>query len=211
MAPAAAPLLGVTPAAVGYFVTTAYLGSMIGTATAGGWVARFGPIRVSQAGMLLCGCGLAVAASGSLPAVLVGALLIGLGYGPATPASSVILARAAPAGMLSFTFSLKQTGVPLGTAIAGATVPALVLGLGWQGAALAIGALCALFGLAISPVRSAYDKERNRKAPVSMRSLLRERRAIGRPAVSHRLSLARDLPVSSTAIARWSIRDSRRF
>ena len=172
MAPAAAPLLGVTPAAVGYFVTTAYLGSMIGTATAGGWVARFGPIRVSQAGMLLCGCGLAVAASGSLPAVLVGALLIGLGYGPATPASSVILARAAPAGMLSFTFSLKQTGVPLGTAIAGATVPALVLGLGWQGAALAIGALCALFGLAISPVRSAYDKERNRKAPVSMRSAL---------------------------------------
>jgi MFS family permease len=172
MAPAAAPLLGVTPAAVGYFVTTAYFGSMIGTATAGGWVARFGPIRVSQVGMLLCGCGLAIAASGSLPAVLVGALLVGLGYGPATPASSVILARAAPAGMLSFTFSLKQTGVPLGTAIAGATVPTLVLGLGWQGAALAIGALCALFGLAISPFRTAYDKERNRKAPVSLRSAL---------------------------------------
>src|SRR6185369_14467865 len=74
IAPAAAPLLGVAPAEIGYFVTAAYLGSMIGTATAGGWVERFGPIRVSQAGMLLCGCGLAIAASGSLPAVLVGAL-----------------------------------------------------------------------------------------------------------------------------------------
>jgi MFS family permease len=170
MAPAAAPLLGVAPAAVGYFVTAAYLGSMIGTVTAGGWVARFGPIRVSQAGMLLCGCGLAIAASGSLPAVLAGALLIGLGYGPATPASSVILARAAPPGMLALTFSIKQTGVPLGTAIAGAAVPVLVLGLGWQGAALAIGLVCALFGLAIASLRERYDSERNPSAPVSLRS-----------------------------------------
>jgi MFS family permease len=170
MAPAAAPLLGVAPAAVGYFVTAAYLGSMIGTATAGGWVQRFGPIRVSQIGMLLCGCGLAIAASGTLPAVLAGALLIGLGYGPATPASSVILARAAPSGMLALTFSIKQTGVPLGTAIAGAVVPLLVLGLGWQAAALLIGATCALFGLVIAPLRAQYDRERNRAAPVSLRS-----------------------------------------
>lgn len=170
MAPAAAPLLGVAPVAVGYFVTVAYLGSMVGTATAGGWVARFGPIRVSQIGMLLCGCGLALAASGAPWAVLAGALLIGLGYGPATPASSVILARAAPPGMLALTFSIKQTGVPLGTAIAGAAVPALVLALGWQGAALAIGILCALFALVIAPVRSRYDRECNRAAPVSLRS-----------------------------------------
>ena len=73
MAPAAAPLLGIAPSAVGYFVTLAYLGSMVGTATAGGWVARFGPIRVSQIGMLLCGCGLSIAASGALPAIVVGA------------------------------------------------------------------------------------------------------------------------------------------
>jgi MFS family permease len=170
MAPAAAPLLGVTPAAVGYFVTAAYLGSMIGTATAGGWVERFGPIRVSQAGMLLCGCGLAIAASGTLPAVLVGALLIGLGYGPATPASAVILARAAPPGMLALTFSIKQTGVPLGTAIAGAAVPILVLGLGWQGAALVVAAVCASFGLVIAPLREQYDSGRNRSAPASLRS-----------------------------------------
>ena len=170
MAPAAAPSLGVSAATVGYFVTAAYLGSMIGTVTAGGWVARFGPIRVSQVGMLLCGCGLAVAASGWVPGVLAGALLIGLGYGPATPASSVILARAAPSGMLALTFSIKQTGVPLGTAIAGAAVPALVLGLGWQAAALAIGLACALFGLLIAPLRKRYDGERNPLAPVSLRS-----------------------------------------
>lgn len=170
MAPAAAPSLGVSAAAVGYFVTLAYLGSMIGTVTAGGWVARFGPIRVSQVGLVLCGCGLAVAASGVLPAVLAGALLVGLGYGPATPASSVILARAAPPGMLALTFSIKQTGVPLGTAIAGAAVPTMVLWLGWQGAALAIGVACALFAAVIAPVRARYDAQRNPSAPVSLRS-----------------------------------------
>lgn len=170
MAPVAAPALGVSPAAVGYFVTAAYLGSMVGTATAGGWVSRFGPIRVSQAGMILCGLGLAIAATGSASAVIAGALLIGLGYGPATPASSVILARAAPPGRLALTFSIKQTGVPLGTAIAGATVPALVLVLGWQGAALGIGLACALFGLGIFPLSKKYDADRNRAAPVSLRS-----------------------------------------
>jgi len=170
MAPAAAPALGVTPAAVGYFVTVVYLGSMIGTVTAGGWVGRFGPILVSQAGLLLCLAGLAVAASGALPAVLVGALLLGLGYGPATPASSMILARAAPPHMLALTFSIKQTGVPLGTAIAGAAVPALVLALGWQAAALVIGIACALCAGVLVPIRSRYDAGRNPAAPVSIRS-----------------------------------------
>jgi MFS family permease len=183
MAPVAAPLLGVAPAAVGYFVTAAYIGSMIGTVSAGGWVARFGPMRVSQAGMLLCACGLAIAATGAIPAVLLGAVLIGLGYGPATPASSVILARTAPPGRLALTFSVKQTGVPLGTAIAGVAIPALVLTWGWQGAAAAIGAVCALFALAISPLSHRYDRERDPAAPVSLRSafapvplVLRERR-----------------------------------
>ena len=170
MAPAAAPALGVAPAAVGYFVTTVYLGSMIGTATAGGWVTRFGPILVSQAGLALCFVGLAVAASGWLPAVLAGALLIGLGYGPATPASSAILVRAAPPHMLALTFSIKQTGVPLGTAIAGAAVPLLVLALGWQGAALAIGVACALCAATLVPVRERYDAARNAAMPLSLRS-----------------------------------------
>jgi nitrate/nitrite transporter NarK len=72
--------------------------------------------------------------------------------------------------MLALTFSIKQTGVPLGTAIAGAAVPALVLALGWQGAALAIGVACAVCAAAILPVRGRYDAARNPGAPVSLRS-----------------------------------------
>ena len=170
MAPAAAPALGVAPAAVGYFVTAVYLGSMLGTVAAGAWVKRFGPILVSQAGLLLCLAGLAVASSAVLPAVLAGALLLGLGYGPATPASSAILVCAAPPHMLALTFSIKQTGVPLGTAIAGAAVPALVIELGWQAAALAVGAACALCAGLLVPIRGRYDSTRNPVAPVSLRT-----------------------------------------
>jgi MFS family permease len=170
MAPAAAPTLGVASASVGYFVTAVYLGSMIGTVAAGAWVGRFGAILVSQAGLLLCLLGLAVASTAALPAVLAGALLLGLGYGPATPASSAILARAAPPHMLALTFSIKQTGVPLGTAIAGAAVPVLVVALGWQVAALSVGAACALCAVALVPIRSRYDAARNPAAPASLRT-----------------------------------------
>ena len=62
------------------------------------------------------------------------------------------------------------TAVPLGTAIAGAVAPALVLALGWQAAALAIGAACALCAAALAPIRSRFDAARNRSAPVSLRS-----------------------------------------
>jgi MFS family permease len=168
MAPVAAPDLGVSASAVGYFVALAYVGSMLGSAAAGGWVARAGPIRVSQAGLALCLAGLALAASGWLPLVLAGAFLIGLGYGPTTPASSAILVRSAPPGAFSLIFSIKQTGVPAGGVLAGTLVPALVLGIGWQWSALVVGASCFALALAVAPVRARYDLDLNPGAPVSL-------------------------------------------
>jgi MFS family permease len=172
MAPVAGPALGVSPAAVGYYIAIAYLGSMLGSAAAGGWVARFGPIRVSQAGLLLCLAGLALAATGIAPLVLAGAFVVGLGYGPTTPASSVILVRAAPPALFALTFSIKQTGVPGGGVLAGAIVPALILAVGWQWGAVAIGLACFALALAIVPVRARYDRELNPQAPVSIAAAL---------------------------------------
>ena len=170
MAPVAAPALGVAPSAIGYFIAMVYLGSMLGSVGAGGWIARFGPIRVSQAGLALCLAGLALGASARLPLAALGAFFIGLGYGPTTPASSQILARAAPPGMLALTFSIKQTGVPAGAALAGAIVPALVLSMGWQAAALAVGASCFLLAAAIEPARGRYDAELDPRASLGFAS-----------------------------------------
>lgn len=170
MAPVAGPALGFSPSAVGYYIATAYLGSMIGSAAAGGWVQRFGPIRVSQAGLALCLAGLALAASASPALVLLGAFVVGLGYGPTTPASSAILVRAAPPPMFSLTFAIKQTGVPGGGVLAGALVPAMVLGWGWQWSAAAIGLACLALAALIEPVRGRYDTDLNPRAPISVAS-----------------------------------------
>jgi MFS family permease len=139
IAPAAVRDLGVAPSAIGWFIATGLSCSMIGSASAGGWMARVGPIRMSQIGLLACLVGLALAASAMLPLVVLGAFVIGLGYGPTTPASSLILVRATPPSRIALTFSIKQTGVPAGGAIAGALVPALILAFGWRASALAIG------------------------------------------------------------------------
>ena len=170
MAPVATREIGVSAAAIGYFVAVAYVGSMLGSAAAGGWVARFGPIRVSQVGLGLCLAGLALAAGGWTPLMLLGAFVLGVGYGPTTPASSVILVRSAPPDMFSLIFSLKQTGVPAGGVLAGALVPALVLTVGWQWAAVAIGASCLVLAALIAPVRARYDLGLNPAAPISLRA-----------------------------------------
>ncbi len=170
MAPVAAPALGVAPAAIGYFITLVYLGSMIGTVTAGGWIARFGPIRTSQAGLVLCMAGTALGAAGWLPLALLGAFFIGLGYGPVTPASSQILVRASPPSLIALTFSIKQTGVPLGGVLAGGLVPTLILLLGWRGAALAVGLVCLALAFAVEPIRARYDRDLDAHAPISLAS-----------------------------------------
>ena len=172
MAPVAGPDLGVPPAWIGYYISLVYVGSMFGSLSAGGLVARFGPIRMSQAGLVLSLAGLALSVvSASLPLVALGAIFVGLGYGPSTPASSQILMRAAPPSLISITFSIKQTGVPLGGVIAGALVPTLILATGdWRWAAVAIGIACIALALAIEPVRMRYDTDLNPQAPISLRS-----------------------------------------
>jgi MFS family permease len=171
MAPVAGPALGVSAATVGYYIAASYLGSMLGSAAAGGWVARFGPIRVSQAGLALCFCGLALAASGWPPVVMLGGFIVGLGYGPTTPASSSILVRTPPK-YFSLIFSIKQTGVPAGGALAGLLVPTLILALGWQWGALAIGGACLALAIGIAGMRAHYDVNLDPRAPVSLRSAL---------------------------------------
>jgi MFS family permease len=121
---------------------------------------------VSQVCALLCGAGIAlVAGAAALPAaplalVAVAAVVIGLGYGPITPASSQVLARTAPAARMSLVFSIKQTGVPAGAALAGAALPTLALASGWRATFVAVAILGAIVVLAAQPARHVLDADR---------------------------------------------------
>jgi MFS family permease len=171
LAPAAAVDVGVSAGYVGLFVAIAYGGSMAASLVSGGLVQKFGAIRVSQGCLLLCAAGLALTASGSASLLVPAALLIGAGYGPVTPASSHILAKSTPLHMMSLVFSVKQTGVPIGGALAGAIVPSLVLLAGWRVAALAVAAGCLATAALAQPIRALFDRDRNGAQRVGFASI----------------------------------------
>ena len=171
MAPVAAQALSVSPAMVGFYVSITYLGAMFASLTSGNTVSRFGPIRVSQLGLLLCALGLCLCATPWLPVIAIGALLIGLGYGPITPASSQILARTTPADRMALVFSIKQTGVPLGAMMAGAIVPSLMLALNGQWTMVMVAIACVLSALLAQPLRQELDELRQANLPFQMSAL----------------------------------------
>ena len=146
---------------------------MVARRGGGTLVRRLGAIRVSQLGLGLCAVGLALCALPWLPAVALGALCIGAGYGPITPASSHLLALTTPAHRMSLVFSIKQTGVPAGGMLAGALVPGLSLWLGWQGTLLAVAGVCALCAALAQPLRAALDADRQPAQPLALQALFK--------------------------------------
>jgi len=171
MAPVAAKDLGVSPAMVGFYVSITYAGAMFASLTSGTTVSRFGPIRVSQLGLFICAIGLCLCASAWLPMVALGALLIGLGYGPITPASSQILARTTPPEQMGLVFSIKQTGVPVGAMMAGAIVPSLMLAINWQWSMVMVALACVISALLAQPMRKESDDLRQANLPFQMGTL----------------------------------------
>jgi MFS family permease len=172
MATVVAPALGVSATLAGVYVGIAYIGAILASLASGSAVARFGAIRVSQAGLMLCAAGLVVCALPSLAATALGAFLIGLGYGPITPASSHLLALTTPAHRMALVFSVKQTGVPLGGMLAGALVPGLVLLGGWQATLLVVAAANVVCALASQPLRLGLDADRQPDRALSFGNLL---------------------------------------
>jgi len=183
MAPAVAQALHVSPSLVGAYIGLVYVGATLASSIAGPLVLRYGALRVSQWGLLACAAGLAVSALwASVPGMVVGALLVGLGYGPITPASSHLLARTTPAHRAALVFSIKQTGVPLGGVMAGAIVPPLVLAGGVGLALWSVAAGCVLCALLAQPPRAALDADRDPTRAVSPASFLRPiRLVLGHP------------------------------
>lgn len=171
IAPVIAQALGVPVAFIGLYVALAYAGAMVASLTAGAAVARYGAIRVSQVGMVLCAAGLLLCAVPTVWTFAIGGVLIGLGYGPITPASSWLLALTTPAHRMSLVFSVKQTGVPFGGMLAGALVPTVMLVAGWQGALVAVAAANLLCAAIAQPLRATLDAGREPERPLRLGNL----------------------------------------
>jgi MFS family permease len=139
LAPDAQQDIGVSAAAVGLVTALIYLASVPSALVSGLLVSRIGAIRVSQLCVLFASTGIILISTGDPLIIVIGALVVGIGYGAVTPSSSTVLADQAPKNVRSLIFSIKQSGVPIGGAIAGTLVPFLMYRFGWREAAIITG------------------------------------------------------------------------
>lgn len=141
LAPSAHRDIGVAANAIGIFISLTYAFAALSAPIGGTFVARLGAVRVSQACLLFAGGGLAVCGLVYPVAVIAGAVMIGISYGPPTPASSALLIERTPDRLLNLVMSIRQTGVPVGGAFAGAVVLLCVVygasAFGWNGVYIA--------------------------------------------------------------------------
>ena len=134
LAPEIAAALAIDTATVGFYQSAAFIGAAFLTLMSGSLVLRHGGVRVNQASVVLSAAGVALAVTGSVPIVVLGAVLAGMGYGLATPGASHVLARITPPARRGLVFSIKQSAVTLGGLVCRGAVPsrrgALRLGVG---------------------------------------------------------------------------------
>ena len=189
LAALAAPDVGVASERIGLFTALVYAGAIVSSAGSGALLARIGPLRLSQWCLAFCALGIGTATLAIIPMVAMGAVLMGLGYGPVTPASSHILIRQTAPDRRSLVFSLKQTGVPVGGALAGFIAAPLALTVGWRGAALAVAVASLALALSVEPLRARFDAH-DHVGPVAARSPLAGIRLVLRTPALRRLALS---------------------
>ena len=195
LAPVAQQDVGVSAAAVGLVTALIYVSSVPSALFSGKVIARLGAIRVSQLCVLFASTGMAVMAIPNPWIIALGALIVGVGYGAVTPASSTVLADKVPGGLRSLMFSIKQTGVPIGGAIAGALVPFLILSSGWQHAAVAVALIGVVVIIAAQPIQRSVDSQQSHRGTARGASLMEPLRLV----FSHRR--LRELAISSFAFS----------
>ena len=154
----ALPSLGLSPEWIGLQATLMFSAAMATSMLVSPLTASFNSMRLSQILLLVSAAGAALIGSGSLPLAILGSLVVGAALGPGTAASSHILSKVTPLRLQPTIFSIKQSGVTLGGAIAGLAGP-LIMGIWhWHGALFAVAAACVATALLLQPFVRRYDR-----------------------------------------------------
>ena len=171
IAPAIIADLLIDPTWIGIYFGITALASLVVQLGCGGFIVRYGALRMSQVslGMLVIG---SVLMTFGTPWILIcSAICSGCGSALSTPASSHLLGRCSPPRHLPLVFSIKQTAVPVGMLLCGLMGPALTQWYGWRGTVLASAAACAVFVLIMQPLRRIFDDDRLPDHPIQISDL----------------------------------------
>ena len=163
---------GISRAWLGLYLFIQNIAAIFAALSCGGFILRYGAVRISQVCLLLMGSSLLVVAGGVLWLYPLGAVLLGMAA-VSTPASSHILARVCPPRLAPIIFSVKQTGVPVGSLIGGLLIPFLLvidfysatfrtsIHLDAYGAAFVTALIVYGVVLCLQPIRAHFDADRN--------------------------------------------------
>ena len=157
MMPAVAKDLAIDPKLVGIFTAIIYAVAAVLALVAAGPIVRLGAVRICQIALLMAAIGLAFNALALVAATVIAVIFIGAAQGPINPASAHVLAQRVPRQWFGIVFSLKQTGVPIGFALAGVVFPFLLAHFGWRGASLVAAAMAIAAILVVELLRSRID------------------------------------------------------
>jgi MFS family permease len=157
MMPAVAKDLAIEPKLVGIFAAITYAIAAGVALAAAGPIMQFGAVRISQAALLMAAIGLAFNSAALVSTTIIAVMFIGVAQGPINPASAHILSQRVPREYFGAVFSLKQTGVPIGFALAGIVFPQLLGWIGWRGASLVAAAAAVVTALLVELLRPGLD------------------------------------------------------
>lgn len=168
LAPFAASTFGLGADYVGYFTAVVFISALISSNGTSGLLARWGSFNGAAAALAMAGLGTAIVAlSMSAWGLVLGALVLGIAYGPVNPAGSRLLMRVSAGHRQNLIFSIKQTSVAIGGAVAGAVLPAVAIAFGWRAALLVMALGCLLVAAMSIPTRVRLGNDAN--ALASMR------------------------------------------
>ena len=143
---------------IGFFASSA----------AGSTIIKVGPLRASQVCLIGAAWGTLIFSFGVIWLIVPVALMLGIGMGPSTPASSQILARFSTPRRAPLVFSIKQTGVPIGGALAGFVLVPIAEYVSWQAALLLCGVAAWTAAIWMQRFRDRFDDERDHNRRISV-------------------------------------------
>ncbi len=173
IAPEIAQDLHVSGTLVGAFVATAYGTGIISALLSPGLIRRYGGVRATEA-VLLAAAGMVLVSAGisSVLGFALGAIVLGLGYGAAAPASTHLLVPRTPKSVFNMVMSVRQIGVPLGGVIGSLVLPPLTLAIGWRAALMTELVPMVLLIVLVEIPRRRWDADRDPGRPAFGRTLL---------------------------------------
>lgn len=164
VAPEVAREYGFDPSLIGYQISLVSFGMMITLTLLGNTTRRYGAARTNQLGHTCVALGMLLLLTPWGMFLIIGSLVIGLGYGMITPSASHLLMRYTPPARRSTVFSLHQVGIPAGGILAALTAPTIAVYAGWRWSVIVSTVLIISVVALMQRGRLAWDDDRDRSA-----------------------------------------------